>query len=340
MTLHRRELIAGSAAATLVLPRPLRAASPRSLSVSLLGYCLGIHVPSTAALVDMLPTVAGFGSPKIARMDQMRTVAQTVIGGAAELGESDPIVTMSAVEAGADLKIVGMWYMQTSLVLVVQSDRVREYKDLANPANVVAVNERGDITHVAFLGPLQKAGIDIGKINLVDIGGSGARMRALLSGRVQAVPMHFDQAAEVVKTGKFHILIEPWKAYRAWLNEVWITTSAWLSKTENERALVDLLKVNITAFRKANTDFAWFATAYRRHATVPDVAKASDDSIRPLWEGLANSVKAWPADGGLDPANIDELIPLYRAAGAAEGKVKGRDLVAMDYMRQALSELG
>ncbi len=340
MPLTRRTLVAGSAAAGLIPAGRARSAPPRSLSVSQLGYCLGIHVPTTAALMDLLPQVPGYGPPKTARMDQMRTVAQTVIGGAAELGECDPIVTMSAVEAGADLKIVGLWYMATSLVLVVQADRIQEYKDLVNPANVVAVNERGDITHVAFLGPLQKAGIDISKINLVDIGGSGARMRALLSGRVQAVPMHFDQAAEVVKTGKFKVLIEPYKAYRAWINEVWITTGAWLSKKENERALVDLLKVNLTAFRKADSDFAWFADAYRRHATVPDVAKATDDSIRPLWQGLAQSVKAWPADGGLDPADIDELIPLYRAAGAAQGKVKGKDLVVTDYVRQALSELG
>lgn len=340
MPLHRRDLIASGAAAGLIVPRAGRAAPGRSLNISLLGYCLGIHVPTTSALVDTLPGVPGLAAPKLTRMDQMRTVAQTVIGGAAELGESDPIVSMSAAEAGADIKIVGMWYMATSLVLVVQSDRIREYKDLVNPANVVAVNERGDITHVAFLGPLQKAGIDISAINLVDIGGSGARMRALLSGRVQAVPMHFDQAAEVVKTGKFHILIEPWKSYRAWLNEVWITTGAWLKNKENERALVDLLKVNIAAFRRANTDFDWFAGVYRRHATIPDIAKASDASIRPLWDGLVNSVKAWPANGGLDPSDIDELAPLYRAAGAAQGKIKGKDLVVTDYVRQALSELG
>jgi NitT/TauT family transport system substrate-binding protein len=341
MRLTRRGMIAGGSAAVSALgaPSPALSQPTRSLSVSLLGYALGIHVPTTAALMDLLPGVPGYGAPKVARMDQMRTVAQTVIGGAAELGESDPIVSISAVEAGADLKIVGLWYAQTSLVLVVQSDRIKEYKDLVNPANVVAVNERGDITHVAFLGPLLRAGIDINKINLVDIGGSGARMRALMSGRVQAVPMHFDQAAEVTKTGKFHVLIEPYKEYRAWINEVWITTGAWLGKKENERALVDLLKVNLIAFRRANTDLAWFSDAYRRHATVPDVAKASDESIRPLWDGLAHSVKAWPPNGGLDAADIEELIPLYKAAGAVQGKLKASSLVVTDYLHQAVSEL-
>ena len=41
------------------------------------------------------------------------------------------------------------------------------------------------------------ASVDVSKVNMVEIGGSGARMQALLSGRVQAVPVHFDQAAEV-----------------------------------------------------------------------------------------------------------------------------------------------
>ncbi len=342
MTVKRRELLAGSglAASGLLAGRLAQAEPGRSLKINLLGFCLGDHVPTTAAVMEMLPKVPGYGKPEIARIDQMRTVAQTVIAGAAELGETDPIVTMSAVEAGADLKVVGLWYAQTSLVLVADASKVKDYKDLANPANVTAVNQKGDITEVCLLGPLLAAGIDINKINFVEIGGSGARMRALLAGRVQAVPVHLDQAAEMTKDGRFKIVMEPWKEYHPWINEVWTVTGAWLKKPENEKALVALLKVNIAAFRRANTDFAWYADIYRRYATLPDVAKESDASIRVLWDGLANDVKSWPAQDGPDPDDIERLIPLYKSAGAVRGTVKARDFVVLDYVKQALSELG
>ena len=169
------------------------------------------------------------------RLDQIRTLTQTLIAGAAELGETDSITVMSAVEQGADLKIVGLWYMHTSLVFLVNADKVREFKDLEKPDNIVAINGKGDITHVMLLGPLIKRGVDVKKLNIVEIGGSGARMQALQSGRVAAVPVHFDQAAEVAKKGNFKILLEPWKEYGAWINEIWACQRRWLKKKENER---------------------------------------------------------------------------------------------------------
>jgi len=58
---------------------------------------------------------------------------------------------------------------------------------------------------VLLSGVLSKHDIDIEDTTIVEMGGSGSRMRALLAGRVAAVPVHFDQAAEVVSkaTTKF-----------------------------------------------------------------------------------------------------------------------------------------
>jgi NitT/TauT family transport system substrate-binding protein len=319
---------------------PAAAQATRALNLNLLGFALGIHVPSTAAVNDILPTLPGMTAPRVTRMDQIRTVAQTVISGAADLGSADPIVTMSAVEAGADLKVVGLFYMNTSLVLVANTDHVREYRDLTKPGTVVAVNGRGDITHVMLLGPLLREGIDIRRINFVEIGGSGGRMRALLAGRVHAVPMHFDQAKEVVARGNYRILMEPWKEYPAWVNEVWVATGSWLRRPENERALVGLLKANLMAFRRASGDFPWFLEAYRKHATVPNAKEAPEAEVRVLWEGLSREVKAWPADGRLDPADVEALVPLYREAGAVAGRANPRNFYETSYLRQALSELG
>src|SRR4029079_16603876 len=160
----------------------------RPLKVNLLGFALGIHAPTTAALLDLMP---GMGyAPETQRLDQIRTRTQTLIARAAELGETDSITVMSAVEQGADLKIVGLWYMHTSLVFLVNADKVREFKDLEKSENIVAVNGKGDTTHVMLLGPLIKRGVDIKKLNIVEIGGSGARPATVAAGAVCMCALH------------------------------------------------------------------------------------------------------------------------------------------------------
>src|SRR4051812_26873530 len=100
MIVSRRDALKSLGAAGLLPIAPAFAQAARPLKANLLGFALGIHVPTTAALLDLLP---GMGyAPAITRMDQMRTVAQTLVAGAADVGETDPIVTMSAVESGAD----------------------------------------------------------------------------------------------------------------------------------------------------------------------------------------------------------------------------------------------
>ncbi len=171
MMMTRRDALKAAAAAGLLPFAPAIAQAARPLKINLLGFALGIHVPAMAAVFDLLP---GMGyAPATQRMDQIRTITQTLIAGAAELGETDSITVMSAVEAGADLKIVGLVYRQTSLVFVVNADKVRDFKDLESPENVVAVNGKGDITHVMLLGPLIKRGVDIKKVTIVDVGGAG-----------------------------------------------------------------------------------------------------------------------------------------------------------------------
>jgi NitT/TauT family transport system substrate-binding protein len=339
MSISRRDALRtiGGAGLLPMLPRAARAQGRRPIGMNFLGFCLGIHVPTTAAMLDLLPE-QGY-VPEMKRIEQIRTVVQSVISGATEMGEGDPIVAMSAVESGADVKVVGLWYMNTSLVFLANADKVRELKDLADPRNVIAVNQKGDITHVMLVGPLLKRGVDIDKLNIVEIGGSGGRMRALLSGRVHAVPVHFDQAAEVMKQGNYKILFEPWKEYRAWINEVWVVKSSWLKDKKNERAVIDVLKATMTGFAKAQ-DFAWYADAYRKHATLKEAKTATDDVIRPLWEGLKNEVGAWPMKTGLNLEDFRELLPVYKQADAIQGTAKLEDVMEPSLAQQAISELG
>jgi len=331
---------AGVGALEGVLGRAAWAQAGRVLDIPIVGFTLGIHVPSIAAMKDILPTLQGYAPAKTTRFASQRVITQTIVSGSGDIGAGDPIITMRAAEAGADVRMIGLVFNSTSLVFVVNGNKVKQLQDLQKPETVVAVNSKGDFTHVLLVGPLLKRGVDLSKVTVVEIGGSGARTKALLSGRVDAVPVHFDQAFDIAKQGNYPVLLDPAKEYKAWFGEVYFATSAWLQKPENKRAAVDLLKANLMAFRKASGDYTWFAAQYRKHSTVDKAAQQGDDAIKPVWEVLVKQVNAFPA--AMDTftvQNFKDLVPVYKAAEALEGKADVEKIVDRTYLDQALKEL-
>jgi NitT/TauT family transport system substrate-binding protein len=317
------------------------AQSRRTLEMPVVGFSLAIHIPAIAAAREILPTFPGYSETKLVRLDSLRVITQTIVSGSHDIGDGDAITTLRAVEAGANLKIIGLGFNSTSLVFVVNGKKIKELTDLQKPEAVVAVNSKGDFTHVMLIGPLLARGVDLSKVTVVEIGGSGARMRALIGGRVDAVPVHFDQAAALKKEGDYPVMIEPWKEYRAWFGEVYFATADWLAKPANERAAIDLIKATLVAFRRANRDFDWFAMMYRKHSTIKDAQKTTDETLRPVWETLTQQVKAWPDRmETLTVENVNNLVPVYKASGALAGTVDIARALDLRYLQQALKELG
>ena len=312
----------------------------RVLNVNVVANTLGIHIPLMSALNDVLPTLPGYAAPKVERISRLEIITQSILSGSVEVGGGDAISTLRAVEAGADLRIIGNCFMNTSLVFVANSKKIATDKDLERSDVTVAVNSMGDFTHVMLIRPLRRRGVDISKVNVISMGGSGTRLRALQAGRVDAVPIHFDQAQEVVKDPSFKIMIEPWKEYENFLGEVWMASGTWLSKPENQRAAVDLMKATVMAFRRARSDASWYAAAYRKHGTAAEMAKASDAEIDPIRKKLADVVDAWPPDMRHRPEIYAELMPVFREAGAVGGNIDVSRVVETRFVEQALRELG
>ena len=345
MSVSRREALkvlalGAGAGALAAVGRTAWAQSGRVMDIPIVGFTLGIHVPSIAAMKEILPTLPGYAPAKTTRFASQRVITQTIVSGQGDVGAGDPIITLRAAEAGADVKIIGLVFNSTSLVFVVNGNKIKQLQDLQKPDTVVAVNSKGDFTHVLLVGPLLKRGVDLGKVTVVEIGGSGARTRALLAGRVDAVPVHFDQAFDIAKQGNYPVLLDPAKEYKAWFGEVYFATADWLKKPENKKAAVDLLKANLMAFRKASSDYAWFAAEYRKHSTVEKAAQQGDDVIKPVWEILVKQVNAFP--GAMETftvQNFKDLIPVYKAAEALEGKADVEKVIDRTYLDQALKEL-
>jgi NitT/TauT family transport system substrate-binding protein len=211
--------------------------------------------------------------------------------------------------------------------------------DLAKPETRVAISARGEIVHVMLVEPLLKRNLEFDSMTVIEMPGSGARVSALLSDRIDAGNVHFDQVAAIADQGNFQVLIEPWKEFAGWTNEVWVVRSEWLQDPDNERALVDVLKSTLMAFRRAN-DFDWYLERYRKYATLKGAPEETAEHLRPIWERLQGEIGAWPEDMNFTVAEFESLVPAYKAAGAIRGTVPIEDIVEPKYLQQALAELG
>jgi NitT/TauT family transport system substrate-binding protein len=332
--------MAAGAGAGFAIPYVPRAAAQagRSLHLEIQGFSLAIHMPESIAINDELPKL-GYGVAKVDRVESMQVITQSIVANSAEAADADVVSSLRATEAGADIRLIGLVYNSTSQVFVVNADKIKSYADFKDPNNAIALNSRGDFIYVMLSGVLGQNNIDINDTTIVEIGGSGSRMRALLGGRVAAVPVHFDQAAEIVKQGNFKVMIEPWKTYKAWYSEAWLVPGKWLDNKDNQRAAVDLNKAMITAFRGCNADYNYFAAGFRKYATVKDAAKISDEQLKPIWQKLSREIKAWPDDGGWSRENFKGLLPVYRKAAAVKADPDLNKVVETRFVEQALKEL-
>ncbi len=341
MPITRRQML-GITTATVgfaMAPHRVFGQAKRSLNVNILGNSLAIHVASVATLNDGLPAL-GYAPPKVSRIDSMQVSTQALIGKSADLGDIDISSALQASVAGADLRVIGLVYANSTLVWVVNTDVIKDFSDFAKPGVVAAVNSKGDFIHAMLNGALSKRNVDPNKVQLVEIGGSAGRVQALLANRVHAVPAHIDQTPGILSKGNFKIMIRPWEEYKVFIAECWVTTGEWLKNPDNQRAAVDLQKASITAFRRCNRELPYFASIYRKYSTIKGAAEKTDEELKPLWETLSTTVRAWPDDGMFKREYFADLLPVYKTVGGFPRDPNLNVVVDTSYTERALKELG
>lgn len=332
--------IGGAGALVLGLGGCAFAATDRVLKVNTLASAAAVNVPLQTAMRSELGKIAGYAPAEMRPTAKIPQIAQEVIAGAADLGDADVASTLAAAEAGADLKIIGLSYSNTSQVIVVNADKTKSLEDIAKNGGAIAVNSIGDFMYVMLIGVLMKRGIDPKKVNFIEMGSSGDRARALLAGRVDAVPMHVEQAAQLKERGNFQILVRPWQEYDNWFSAVIMTTGTWLKQDDNKAAAVAVLKATLVSFRKTNSDFGWYKERVGDYASSKDLKAAGDDFLKPVWETLTKEIKAFPPNmETLDPGIFAKVIPIYKEAGALKGTVDLDKLIDRTYLAQAIKEL-
>jgi ABC-type nitrate/sulfonate/bicarbonate transport system substrate-binding protein len=209
------------------------------------------------------------------------TALRTVIAGQADLFiGSLPTAILAVVNGGANIKVIAANDQASDYVLVAQKGVTLQ--NLAG--KTLAIDTPGSAGHLIAKIGLQKAGADPDAPRYVTIGGSSARLTAILSGRVDIAPIHYPLALTALENPNISILVDAGKSIGPYLQSGLIANTTFLK----DKALTQKA---VNAFINAQR---WAASNKFKYID------------------FANSNKM---DGGLNPGQESKVWDYYRSVG-------------------------
>lgn len=234
----------------------------------------------------------------------------------ANVGDTDT-ATRAAIAGQADIVVNSLYYginanqqgipLRTFLAdvqavdyLLVSIPSVTDLKMLEG--GTMGINKPGDLGAVVADQCLKFAGIDVSQVEEVQVGGTSARMAALLAGQIMAAPAHAAEALNAQKEGGLNILADCGQVIGTFLQTGANATQEWLDANPNLAQIVT--DAYIDALRWAATDKA----GYIELSKV--VAPELDDAIRDQTYDLLMSQNVFGVDGGLTAEAVQKLVDI------------------------------
>jgi NitT/TauT family transport system substrate-binding protein len=125
-------------------------------------------------------------------------VVRALLAGEVDSAEVSPAASMIAIEHGADLRFFGAGQPGFPYALFVRKD-VTSWDQLKD--KTFGVSSPGAVPEIIARAMLTRKGVDDSSIKVVAAGGSGARIKALVAGKVDAVASSSQYSADADKLG-------------------------------------------------------------------------------------------------------------------------------------------
>jgi len=260
------------------------------------------------------------------------TLRNMLAGGGSPYGEVNPVAVVSAVLAGADLKIVSDNVLTVAeFVWAVRQDSpIKTIKDLKGK-KIGYTNPRSTSQALANL-LLESAGYKPGDVEMVKTGGFGEGVAALEAGQVDIVPITEPLWSKY--RNKFRAVVTASDALPPLDNVVGVTTVEMAEKKG------DFIKAVIRARRKAvrfmrdNPDEAAEIVA-KQYNIDKDVAKSS---ILNLTKSTTQGVPYW-GEGDIHLEGLKRMIEAQKKVGAINGDVDYDKLIDTRFLPDDLKKM-
>jgi ABC-type nitrate/sulfonate/bicarbonate transport system substrate-binding protein len=244
---------------------------------------------------------------------------------------------LTAVEKGADLKILGAASVRGQQALFSKNPAVQHVKDLEG--RTVGIGAVGAQLHNVVLALLRKKGVDVSKVRFLTVGSSGDVFRAVAAGIVDAGNGEADQLGNLERYG-VHMVQDG--EYAVELPEYTWQASFTSSRTIRDRReiLVRTLAAYCKAFRYAQNpgskdDFvqAQLDALGVKNDRTDIVAGATSQ-----WEYLQQR-KIYAEDLVLSPERVQYMQQLNIDIGAQKRMIPYEQLIDPSLAREAVARL-
>jgi NitT/TauT family transport system substrate-binding protein len=260
------------------------------------------------------------------------TLRNMLAGGGSPYGEVNPVAVVSAVLAGADLKIVSDNVLTVAeFVWAVRQDSpIKTIKDLKG-RKIGYTNPKSTSQALANL-LLESAGYKEGDVEKVKTGGFGEGVAALEAGQVDIVPITEPLWSKY--KNKFRAIVAASDALPPLDNVVGVTTVEMAEKKGDFIRGVIRARRKAVKFMRDNPDEAAEIVA-KQYSIDKDVAKSA---ILNLTKSTTQGVPYW-GEGDIHLEGLKRMIEAQKKVGAISGDVDYDKLIDTRFLPDDLKKV-
>ena len=244
-------------------------------------------------------------------VDDTDVATRAVIAGQADVVVNSLFFGINAAKEGIPL-VTLMADAQTLDYLLVSVPDITEPSQLEN-GGTMGINQPGDLGATVADQCLKFLEVDVTTVDFVQVGGTGARLAALLAGQIQASPAHAAEALAAVDEGGLNVLADCGQAIGSFLQTGATVDQGWLDANPNlAQHFVDAY---IDALRWAEENKEEYMELSR--TVLPEMP---EEQRGPAYDVFKN-VGLFAVNGGLSAESIQKLTDIGLDAGSIEEPV-------------------
>ncbi len=251
---------------------------------------------------------------------------KALLARAVDVSDVETGLILGAAVGGADLRIIGTHSQRLHFALYAKND-IKSPKDLYGRS--FGISGIGGLPHLVLLALMDRQGLDASKVNMLTVGGTGARLSALAAGKIDATLGEYSPAIEAQPSvNRLMVVSSELPLYMAQGIVVW--GDVLVAKRD---ALERMQRGLVNATRWAYANKAELTEVARKHLPLnpEDMSKVYD---------FYQLARVWAINGEIDLSLLAYMQELGIKTKTQNGSVDLNKLVDLAFYKKITASLG
>ena len=251
---------------------------------------------------------------------------RALVARAVDVSDVETALILGAVGNGADLRVIGTHCQGLHFALYAKKE-IQSLKDLQGRS--FGISGIGGLPHVVILALMDRQSLDPNKVQLLTVGGTGARLKSLIAGKIDATLGEFSPMVEAdPNLRRLMIVSQELPLYMSQGLVVWGDTLP-AKRDALERWQRGLVK----ATRWAYDNKAEFIAASQKH--LPTGA----DELSKVYDAYIQA-RVWAINGEIDPKRLAYMQELGLKTKTQSKPVSLDKLALPEVTEKAIAAIG